>query len=82
MSQRTDCKRGEHHFDAQLGVGAGLGRNVCQGCGAVAIHLTDQVSVTSVSSRLLGGRVDATITGDEQEMDLLTSPAFGHSSLF
>lgn len=76
MMRRTECKHGQHRFSEQVGVGAGIRRNVCEGCGTVAIFLTDETPVTSVSSRLVGGR-DCRAVGDVQELDLLMSPAFG-----
>jgi hypothetical protein len=76
MMRKTECKHGQHRFAEQAGVGAGIRRNVCEGCGTVAIFLTNETPVTSVSSRLVGGRDDHEI-GDGRELDLLTSPIFG-----
>jgi len=78
MSRKTECKHGQHRFAEQAGVGAGIRRNVCQSCGTVAIVITDEAPVTSVSSRLVMGR-DGRAVGDVRELDLLTSQAFGRT---
>lgn len=78
MSRKTECKHGQHRFAEQVGVGAGIRRNVCESCGTVAIFLADEAPVTSVSTRLVGGR-DGRVVGDVQELDLLTSPMFGRT---
>ena len=80
MSKRTECRHGNHRFLAQVGVGAGIRRSVCSDCGVVAIEIIDEQSVTTVSDRLLEGRIDAGEYGDAQELDLLASSAFGRST--
>ncbi len=77
MAKKADCRHGQHRFAGQAGVGAGIRRNVCQDCGAVAILLTEEAPVTTVSSRLFGARDDVRANDDDQELDLLTSSAPG-----
>ncbi len=80
MTKKTGCRHGQHRFMNQAGVGAGIRRNVCHDCGAVAIMLTDESPVTTVSSRLFAVRTDTGVTDDDQELDLLTSSAPGPGS--
>lgn len=80
MAKKTDCRHGQHRFMGQAGVGAGIRRNVCQDCGVVAIMLTDDAPVTTVSSRLFGARDEAGVTDGEQEPDVLTSSVPVHEA--
>jgi hypothetical protein len=77
MAKKTGCRLGQHRFISQAGVGAGIRRNVCDDCGTVAIMLTDESPVTTVSSRLVTVWTGTRVTDDDQELDLLTSSAPG-----
>lgn len=59
MSKRTECRNGQHRYLEQAGVGAGLRRTVCADCGAVTIDISQEMAVTSVSSRLRETRIEA-----------------------
>jgi hypothetical protein len=75
MAKKTDCRHEQHRFMGQAGVGAGIRRNVCRDCGAVAIMLTNETPVTTVSSRLFGTRDEVGRTVGERETGTLTASA-------